>query len=67
MVYKCFEKETSHRAVKMSYKELVEELHKPIARKFEKWKLQLSFIDNILGANLADTQLVSKFNVGFRF
>ena len=67
MIYKCFEKDTSHKAVKMCYKELVEELHQPIVRKFEKWKVHLSFIDNILGANLPDARLVSKFNVGFRF
>ena len=36
MIYKCFEKDTSHKAVKMCYKELVEELHQPIVRKFEK-------------------------------
>ena len=31
-------------------------------RKFEKWKLYSSFIDNIRGANLADMQLMSKFD-----
>ena len=29
--------------------------------------MHLSFIDNIWGADLADMQLISKFNNGFRF
>ena len=48
----------------ISDKELVEELHKPFIRKFEKRKLT---IDNIWGAVLADRQLISKFNKGFKF
>ena len=46
---------------------LAEELHKPIVRKFEKRKVNSSFIDNIWGADLADMQLISKFNKGVRF
>ena len=41
MVYKCFDKKTSGGAIKnknMSNKELAEELHKPIIRKFNKEK-----------------------------
>ena len=33
----------------------------------EKRKVHSSFIDNIWGADLADTQLISKFNKGLRF
>ena len=40
---------------------------KPIIRKFKKRKVHSSFIDNILGADLADMQLIKKFNKGFRF
>ena len=29
--------------------------------------MQSRFIDNIWGADLADMQLISKFNIGFRF
>ena len=47
--------------------ELAKEWHKPIIPKFEKWKVHSCFIDNIWGANLADTQLLSKLNKGFRF
>ena len=51
----------------MSNKELAEELHKPIIRKFEKRKVHSSFKDNSWGADLADIELISKFNKEFRF
>ena len=38
----------------ISNKELAEELHKPIIRKFNKRQVHSPFIDNILGADLAD-------------
>ena len=38
----------------ISNKELGEELHKPIIRKFEKGKVHSPFIDNIWSADLAD-------------
>ena len=40
----------------MSSQQLAKELHKPVIRKFEKWKLHSSFADNISGVNLADMQ-----------
>ena len=43
------------------------ELHKPIIRKLKKRKVYSGFKDNIWGADLADMQLISKFNKGFRF
>ena len=43
-------------------KKLADELHKPIIRKFEKGKVHSSFIDSIQGADLADMQLIRKFN-----
>ena len=51
----------------MFNKELAEELHKSIIRKSKKRKVYSSFIDNIWGVDLTDTQLISKFNKGFRF
>ena len=63
-------KKTSGETLKneiISNKELTQELHKPIIRKFEKQKVHSSFIDNICGADLADMQLISKFNEGFKF
>ena len=46
----------------MSDQQLAEELHKLIIRKFKKSKVEPSFIDNIWDADLADMQLMSKFN-----
>ena len=43
------------------------QLNKPIIRKFEKRKVHSFFVDNILGADLANMQLLSKFNKGIRF
>ena len=40
---------------------------KPIIRKFKKGKVYSSFRDNIWVVDLADMQLLSKFNKGFRF
>ena len=51
----------------ISNKELAEELHKPVIRKFEKRKVHCSFIDNIWDADFVDTQLSSKFNKGINF
>ena len=47
--------------------QLAEELHKPIIRKFEKRKVHAAYKDNIWGADLADMQLLSKYNKGIRF
>ena len=69
MVYNFFDKKSEGSGI-INNKEniqLADELHKPITRKFEKRKLYSSFRDNIWGADLADMQLLSKFNKGFRF
>ena len=44
-----------------------EKLHKTTIGKFEKRKAYSPFIDNIWGADLVDTQSVSKFNNGIGF
>ena len=46
--------------------DLAEELHKPIIRKFKKEQF-IQDLKIIWSANLADMQLISKFNKGFRF
>ena len=51
----------------MPDQQLAEEWHKPIIEKFGKLKAHLSFKDNIWGADLADIQLISKFNKEIRF
>ena len=66
MVYNFFDKKTTGGAVKneiMQNKKLDEELHKPIIKKFEKRKVQSSFIINIWDVDLADMQLLSKFDI----
>ena len=47
--------------------QLAEELHKPIIRKFGKRKVYSTFRDNIWVADLADMQLLRKYNKGIRF
>ena len=69
MVYKFFDKKTfgsGNRNENISNKELAEELHKSIIRKFNK-KSTITFYWQYLGAALADMHLISKFNKGFRF
>ena len=48
-------------------RQLAEELHKPIIRKFKKTKVYSTFKDNIWGVDLADMQLLSKYHKGIRF
>ena len=70
MVYKFFVKKSEGSGIVNNNKEniqLADELHKPIIRKFEKRKVYSSFRYNIWSADLADMQLLSKFNKGFKF
>ena len=70
MIYTCFVKRTSGGAIKseiMSNQELGKELYKPIISNFKKRKVDSFFIGNIRGADLADIQLISKFNKGICF
>ena len=71
MAYKCFDKKSTgsgiaNNEIKQNL-QLAEELHKPIITKFKKIKVYSGFKDNIWGADLADMQLISKFNKRFRF
>ena len=72
MVYKFFDKKSSgsgvaaNNVIKQNM-QLADELHKPITRKFEKRKVYSLFRDNIWAADLADIQLLTKFNKGFIF
>ena len=74
MVYKFFDKKSSgsgvthvNTKVTPQNQQLAEELHKPIIKNFEKRKVYSAFKDNIWGADLADMQLLSKYNKGIRF
>ena len=69
MVHKFFDKKTSCGTFKneiISNKELPEELHKAIIKKSGKRKVRSSYMDNIWDTDLADMQLMSKFNKWFR-
>ena len=46
--------------------QLADELHKAIIRKLKKRKVYSAFKDNIWVADLADMQLISKFDKGFK-
>ena len=74
MVYEFFDSKVSgsgakHVNTKLTpqNQQLAKELHKPNIRKFEKRKVHAAFKDNIWGADLADMQLLSKYNKGIRF
>ena len=70
MAYKFFDKKTSSGTVKnenISNKELAEELHRPIIKKFKNRKVQSPFIDIIWGTDLTHMQFISKYNKGIRF
>ena len=69
MVYNFFDSKVSGSGAKLipENEQLANELHKPIIRKFEKRKVYSTFKDNIWGADLADMQLLSKYNKGIRF
>ena len=46
---------------------LVDELHKPIIKKFDKRKVYSQFKDNIWGVDLADMQSLSRKNKGIKY
>ena len=82
VVYKFFDKKSASLAdkstkgsgvTKLTNKSLsqnqqsAEELYKPVIRKLKKRKVNSAFKDNIWGADLADMQLLSRYNKGIRF
>ena len=69
IVYKFFDSKVSGSGAKLipENKQLANELHKRIIRKFEKRRIYSTFKDNIWGVDLADMQLLSKYNKGIRF
>ena len=68
MVFKFFYKKSQGKGLANNKEniQLANELRKPIIKKLVK-KVYPSFKDNIWGVDLADMQLLSKFNKGFRF
>ena len=74
MVYKFFDKKSKGSVAKHvntkripQNEQLADELHKPIIRKLKKRKIYSAFKDNIWAADLADMQLLSRYNKGIRF
>ena len=71
MVYKFFDRKSEGSGVNTKLtpqnQQLAEELHKPIIKKIEKRKVHSALKDNIWGADLADMQLLSRYNKGVRF
>ena len=74
MVYKFLDKKCAGSGVNMhanksafNIEKLAEEFHKPFIKKSQKRTVYSGFNDNIWGPDLADMQLISKFNKGFRF
>ena len=72
IVYKFFNERTKGSGINLQknylYNEiLAEELHKPIIKKIKRRKVYSSFEDNIWGVDLADMQLISKYNKGTRY
>ena len=69
MVYTFFDKKSKgsyvvNTKLTPQNQQLAEELHKPIIKNFEKRKVHAAFKDNIWGTDLADMQLLSKYNKG---
>ena len=68
MVYKFFDKRSKGYCIKsMPNQQLDNELHKPLIRKFKEIKVYSSFKNNIWGADLAEMQLINKYNKGIRY
>ena len=65
MAYKIFDKNTgSGASVK---KELAEELHKPVIKKFKRRKVYARCKDNIWAADLAEMRSLSPFNRNVKY
>ena len=77
MVYKFFDKKSADSLVNehannehpldLATQKLAEESHQPVIKKIKKISVYSGFKDNMWGADLADMQLISKFNKEFRF
>ena len=70
MVYQFFEKKSKESGIKNEIDEnqqLANKRPEPIIRKFKIGKVHSSFKDNIWGVDLADMQLISKYNKVIRY
>ena len=63
IVWKSFDKRSNKvLGSSVNNEQLADDLHKPIIKKFKRRKVYSSFKDNIWAVDLADMQLISKFN-----
>ena len=72
MVYKFFNERTKGSGINnkenlLVNSNLAEEFRKPIIKNFKRRKVYSSFKDKIWGVDLADMQLISKYNKGTRY
>ena len=72
MVYKFFNERTkgfriNNKGNLLVNSQLAEELHKPIIKNFKRRKVYSSFKDNIWDVDLADMQLINKYNKEIRY
>ena len=72
MVYKFFNERTKGSGINnkgnlLVNSQLAEELHKPIIKNFKRRKVYSSFKEIIWGVDLADMQLINKYNKGIRY
>ena len=75
MVYKCFDKKSASSGVNTHVQNKFKQNQRPqlqnytnqLLNFFKKRTVYSGFKDNIWGNDLADMQLTSKFNKGFRF
>ena len=68
MVFTYFDKKSKGSGITNEFNyQLANELRKPIIKKIKKRKVYSSFKDNVWGVDLADMQLLSKHNKGFKY
>ena len=67
--YKIFDKKSKGSGLSANEPnyQLVNELYKPIIKKFKKRKVYSPFRDNIWGVDLADMQSLRKYNKGIKY
>ena len=72
MIYNFFNERTKGSGINLQESSLNNEVlaegfHKPTIKNFKRRKVYSTFKDNIWGVNLADMQLISKYNKGIRY
>ena len=66
MAYNFFDKKSKGSGIKQN-QQFANELHEPIIKKFKKIEVYSSFKDNICGVDLADMEVITRYNKGIRY